>query len=71
LKPPPSILRDVENAMRDLDLKPTRFGQLAARDPRLVADLRNGRVPTERMERRIRQFIATERKRPVTCGSDG
>jgi len=40
-------------------LPPTKFGRLAARDPRLVLDMRMGREIGPEMEQKIRQFIAT------------
>ncbi|WP_336958673.1 hypothetical protein [Sphingobium aquiterrae] len=40
----------------------TRFGRNAVRDPRLVLDMRNGREPGERMIRRVRHYIATQRE---------
>lgn len=39
-------------------MRPTRFGRLSVRDPRLVFDLRNGRELRARMVRRLRDFIA-------------
>nr|WP_247650640.1 hypothetical protein [Sphingomonas sp. S2M10] len=36
----------------------TRFGRLAARDPRLVGDLRLGRVPGPALAARLRAFLA-------------
>ncbi|HWU03748.1 MAG TPA: hypothetical protein VN222_13495 [Novosphingobium sp.] len=35
----------------------TRFGRLAAGDPRLVSDLRNGRQPRQGLIARIEAFI--------------
>ncbi len=35
----------------------TTFGRLAVRDPRLVADLRNGREPRRRMVMRVEHFM--------------
>lgn len=36
----------------------TKFGRLAAQDPRLVLDMRNGREPRGATEARIQGFIA-------------
>ena len=36
----------------------TKFGRLAAHDPRFVLDLRMGREPRDRTEQRIRGFMA-------------
>ena len=41
-------------------MRPTRFGRLAARDPRLVFDVRAGRELRARMVRRLRDFIAAQ-----------
>jgi hypothetical protein len=53
------INRLVERFLREKDLPPTKFGRLAARDPRLVLDMRMGREIGPEMEQKIRQFIAT------------
>ena len=37
--------------------KPTRFGREAANDPRLVFDIRRGRVVGPRMAERIEAFL--------------
>ena len=41
-------------------MRPARFGRLAARDPRLVFDVRAGREMRSTMVRRVRDFIATQ-----------
>jgi hypothetical protein len=53
------INRLVERFLREKHLPPTKFGRLAARDPRLVLDMRMGREIGPEMEQKIRQFIAT------------
>ena len=52
------INRLVERFLREKDLPPTTFGRLAARDPRLVLDMRMGRELGFEMEQKIRHFIA-------------
>ena len=52
------LIRSVENFLRRNDVPPTRFGRLAAHDPRFVPDLRNGREPRPDTEARIRAFMA-------------
>lgn len=52
-----STLRRIEKFLRHTDMSPTRFGREAARDPRLVFDLRQGREPTARMKRRLEHFM--------------
>jgi len=52
------LIRSVEKFLRAHAIAPTSFGRLAAQDPRLVLDLRNGREPRGVMEARIRGFMA-------------
>lgn len=47
----------VERFLRETDMPQTKFGRLAARDPRLVGDMRNGRQPGERMRKKIEHFM--------------
>ena len=51
------VLRRIEAFLRRTGMAPTRFGREAARDPRLVFDLRRGREPTDRMRRRVEHFM--------------
>lgn len=53
-----SISRRIEKFLRDTGMAPTRFGRDAARDPRLVFDIRNGREPSARMIRRLEHFMS-------------
>ena len=53
------LLRQIERFLRKTDMPCTKFGRLAARDPRFVADLRNGRIPRERTAARIETFMNT------------
>jgi hypothetical protein len=55
------LLRTIERFLKDTDMPPTRFGREAARDPRLVLDMRNGREPGERMKRRLEHFMNIHR----------
>jgi hypothetical protein len=52
------LLRKIEKFLRDHEMPWTKFGRLAAHDPRFVADLRNGRTPRRQTERRIEAFMA-------------
>ncbi len=52
------INRLVERFLRDQNLPPTKFGRMAARDPRLVFDMRMGREIRPEMETKLRQYIA-------------
>lgn len=55
------INRLVERFLREQDLSPTKFGRLAASDPRLVFDMRIGREFGSDLERRLRKFILVYR----------
>lgn len=55
-----NIRREIELFLKRTGMRPTRFGRLAVRDPRLVFDLRNGRELRARMVRRLRDFIAAQ-----------
>lgn len=52
------LLRKVEKFLREHQMPATKFGRLAAQDPRFVLDLRMGRIPRERTEARIRRWMA-------------
>jgi hypothetical protein len=54
--------RAIEVFLRKSGMTATRFGRDAVGDPRLVHDLRNGRSPGLRMQRRIMNFIAGQEK---------
>ena len=53
------LIRQVEKFLRRTNMPWTKFGRLAAQDPRLVADLRNGRIPRAALERRVEHFMNT------------
>jgi prephenate dehydrogenase len=53
------LLRSIERFLRTTGLPESKFGRLAASDPRLVTDLRNGREPRKRMVQRVEQFMNT------------
>ena len=52
------LIRSIETFLRQHRMAATKFGRLAAQDPRFVLDLRLGREPRERTEQRIRGFMA-------------
>ncbi|MGK6324566.1 hypothetical protein ACMGDM_15990 [Sphingomonas sp. DT-51] len=52
-----SLLVEIERYLRRTGLAATTFGRRAVNDPRLVGDLRRGRVPGERMRRRIEAVL--------------
>jgi hypothetical protein len=51
------INRLIERFLREQELAPTRFGRLAAHDPRLVLDMRMGREIRPEMEAKLRHFM--------------
>jgi hypothetical protein len=51
------LLRQIEKFLRETGMPWTKFGRLAARDPRFVEDLRNGRTPRPATEARIAHFM--------------
>jgi hypothetical protein len=51
------LIRSIEKFLRLHAMPPTKFGRLAAHDPRFVLDLRLGREPRDRTEQRIRGFM--------------
>lgn len=56
------LLRQIEKFLHDTGMPWTKFGRLAAHDPRFVEDLRNGRIPRPGTEKRIAGFIAAWRE---------
>lgn len=52
------LIRSIEQFLRHHAMPATKFGRLAAHDPRFVLDLRLGREPRDRTEQRIRGFMA-------------
>ena len=51
------LIRQIEKFLRRHEMPATKFGRLAARDPRLVFDLRNGREPRAAMKHRVEHFM--------------
>jgi len=51
------LLPKIERFLRRTGMPWTKFGRLVARDPRLVADLRNGRTPRPGLASRIEHFM--------------
>lgn len=56
------LLRKIEMFLRETGMPWTRFGRLAAHDPRFVGDLRNGRTPRRETELRVERFMACHRE---------
>lgn len=53
------LIRDIEKFLAATGLAATKFGRLAAADPRLVFDLRRGREPRKHMAKRVEHFMNT------------
>ena len=53
------LIRQIERFLRDTGMPWTKFGRLAAHDPRLVLDLRNGRAPRPALQCRVEHFMNT------------
>ena len=53
------LIRKIEKFLRKTNMPATKFGRLAARDPRFVLDLRNGREPRIKTEKRMEHFMNT------------
>lgn len=49
--------RRVERYLKLSGMTPSAFGRRAARDPRLVFDLRDGREPRRRLAARLTAFL--------------
>ncbi|MBU6267228.1 MAG: hypothetical protein KGN34_06795 [Sphingomonadales bacterium] len=51
------LLPKIERFLRHTGMPWTKFGRLVAHDPRLVADMRNGRTPRRALAARIEHFM--------------
>lgn len=51
------LIFQIEKFLRHTGMAWTKFGRLAAHDPRFVADLRNGREPRPSTTNRIEHFM--------------
>lgn len=51
------LIRTIEKFLREHDMAATKFGRLAAHDPRFVLDLRMGRIPRPHTEARVRNWM--------------
>lgn len=51
------INRKIERFLIQYDMPATKFGRLAAKDPRLVLDMRNGRELRAPMVARVEAFM--------------
>jgi hypothetical protein len=53
------LIRKIEKFLKQTGMPATKFGRLAAHDPRLIGDLRNGREPRLAMVTRVEHFMNT------------
>jgi hypothetical protein len=53
------LIRKIEVFLRRTGMPATKFGRLAMRDPRLVTDLRHGRLPRPHTEELVEHFMNT------------
>lgn len=51
------LLTKIDRYLRHTGMSPSTFGRRVANDPRLVGDMRNGRVPGPTMIKRVDAFI--------------
>jgi len=51
------LIRKIERFLSQHAMPRTKFGRLAAHDPRLVDDLRNGREPRPATQARVEHFM--------------
>ena len=56
----------IEAHMQRTGIAPSRFGELAAGDPNLVRDLKNGRELRRRTVSRVMEFMVSERGNPYS-----
>jgi len=62
------LIRSIERFLRHHDMPATKFGRLAAHDPRFVLDLRMGRIPRAHTEVRIRRWMAEYAPQAMEAG---
>ena len=56
------LIRQIEIFLRETGMPWTKFGRLAAHDPRFVQDLRNGRSPRAETEARVSRWMRSYRE---------
>ena len=61
------LIRQIEKFLRETGMAWTKFGRLAAHDPRFVEDLRNGRTPRPETQARIEHFMSTFAETANAC----
>jgi hypothetical protein len=56
-----TLLGEIDRYLRVTGMPETKFGRLAVRDPRLVGDLRRGRMPRDKLVAQVEAFMARPR----------
>ena len=56
-----NILHDVEKFLKNSNMPPAKFGRESMKDPRFVFDLRNGREPSARTVKKVRDYLEAGR----------
>ena len=52
------LLPKIEKFLRATGMPWTKFGRIVAHDPRLISDMRNGRLPRADLAARIEAYLA-------------
>ena len=63
------LLEQIEAYLVQSRVPPSRFGRLAAGDPRLVADLKSGRRLRQRTEERLRHYLTRAASEGPSAGT--
>ena len=61
------LIRKIEKFLRRTGMPATKFGRLAAHDPRFVLDLRMGRIPRPDTELRTRAWMQGYAAHAAVC----
>jgi hypothetical protein len=61
------LIRTIETFLRRHEMPATKFGRLAAHDPRFVLDLRMGRTPRPATEARTRAWMKGYEAKAEAC----
>ena len=64
------LLRTIETFLRTHAMPATKFGRLAAHDPRFVLDLRMGRIPRPDTELRTRAWMQGYAAHAAVCSKE-
>jgi hypothetical protein len=59
------LITRIERFLRETGMPWTKFGRLAAHDPRFVEDLRNGRIPRPATQSRVEHFMNMYREQAL------